>query len=255
MIWLRPKQSKLIMKMTLSVLFQGRLRPERFVLAFVSAAAVGLASSPGLAQTFGFTNSTEILITDTGNPPSMGSPYASTLDLTGVDGVVSHVAVTLHGLRHDFPSDLDIALVGPAGQVAMLMSEVGGNTKFPVSGLTLTLDNSATDFLPIDSMLVSGVFKPTRQFQALSFDFPEPAPAGTANAPADLSLFNGTDPNGTWQLFVIDDSSPDSGTIASGWSLDIVTVPEPSAASLLGLGLAGFAFWRCRKQGSGLTGI
>ncbi len=235
------------MKRTLSLFSQGRPPLNAVNLALLTSVAVCLAGSPGIAQTFSFTNSTEILINDTGNPPTAASPYASALNVIGIDGVIDHITVSLLGLSHDFPSDLDIALVGPTGQVAMLMSEVGGNTKLPVSGLTLTLDNSATDFLPIDSTLVSGVFKPTRQFPTLSFDFPAPAPAGTANAPADLSLFNGTNPNGTWQLFVIDDSSPDSGTIASGWSVSIFTVPEPGAASLLGLGLAGFAFWRFRK--------
>jgi Ca2+-binding RTX toxin-like protein len=36
-----------------------------------------------------------------------------------------------------------------------------------------------------------------------------------------LSAFNGTNPNGAWQLFVQDDVGWDSGSIAGGWSLTI----------------------------------
>lgn len=38
-------------------------------------------------------------------------------------------------------------------------------------------------------------------------------------------MFNGTDPNGTWQLFVFDDAGGDRGDIAEGWDLTITTNP------------------------------
>jgi lysophospholipase L1-like esterase len=40
-----------------------------------------------------------------------------------------------------------------------------------------------------------------------------------------LTVFNQTSPNGTWQLFVIDDAGQDSGAIDNGWALTIST-PE-----------------------------
>jgi hypothetical protein len=49
--------------------------------------------------------------------------------------------------------------------------------------------------------------------------FPDPAPAGLYASPS-LSVFNGSNPNGTWQLYVIDDAAGDVGSI-TGWSLDI----------------------------------
>lgn len=194
----------------------------------LAAAALVVFVTQGRAGTFSFTNSSPVSINDIGNPPTLGSLYPSTISVSGLDfQTITHLSITLDGLSHTFPSDLDIVLAGPGGQLSMLMSEVGGNSRIPVSNLTLTLDDLAANSLPFDSALTSGTFKPTRQFPTLSFEFPGPAPAGSASAPASLSGFNGTDPNGTWSLFVVDESSPDSGSISRGWSMEVTTVPEP----------------------------
>ena len=217
-------------------------------ILFAAVMLLGVVAQ-GWAQTFSFSNPTAIAINDTGTPPTTGSLYPSTISVTGLDGQsVSHLTVTLYGLTHTYPSDLDILLAGPNGQVSMLMSEVGGNTRFPVSNLTLTLDDSAATALPIDSTLVSGTFQPTRQFPTLSFDFPSPAPAGSSSAPAALSVFNGTDPTGNWNLFVVDESTPDSGTISQGWSIDVTTVPEPGTVAMAALALGCFAANRIRRR-------
>ncbi|HET7625711.1 MAG TPA: PEP-CTERM sorting domain-containing protein [Verrucomicrobiae bacterium] len=217
------------------------------------AAALLLAFSisiPGRAGTFDFSNTSEIVIQDSTNLPTAAGLYPSTINVSGLDGqLVSHLSITLNGFSHDFPSDVDIVLAGPAGQLAMLMGEVGGQDRTPVSNLTLTLDDSAANSLPIDAALSSGVFKPTRQFPTFNFEFPSPAPAGSANAPASLSVFNGTDPNGAWRLFVVDDSNPDSGTILSGWSMNLVTaVPEPGTVGLFALAIGIYAAFRYRKS-------
>jgi hypothetical protein len=52
--------------------------------------------------------------------------------------------------------------------------------------------------------------------------FPDPAPT-----PADtsaLSVFNGTNPNGNWRLYVVDDTGGDTGVIAT-WRLDFGLEP------------------------------
>ena len=52
-----------------------------------------------------------------------------------------------------------------------------------------------------------------------------------------MSAFDGTDPNGTWNLFVVDDAAGDSGKI-SGWTLDLTTTdgtqPYPSTVNVSG---------------------
>jgi len=218
-----------------------------FVVAMLAA-----CEASGWADTFSFSNTNPIAINDTGTPPTTGSLYPSSISVSGLDfQSISHLSITLDGFTHTFPSDLDIILAGPGGQLSMLMSEVGGIARFPVMDLTLTLDDLAANALPIDSALSSGTFKPTRQFPTLSFEFPSPAPAGSSSAPAALSVFNGTDPNGTWNLFVVDESSPDSGNISRGWSMQITTIPEPGnfefAALAVGC-LATIRMWRRNKR-------
>lgn len=220
----------------------------------LAAAALLAFAAQGRADTYSFSNTNAISINDTGNPPTLGSLYPSSISINGLDfQTISHLSITLDGLSHTFPSDLDIILAGPRGQLSMLMSEVGGNSRLPVSDLTLTLDDLAANSLPFDSILTSGTFKPTRQFPTLSFEFPSPAPAGSSSAPASLSGFNGTDPNGTWSLFVVDESSPDSGTISRGWSMEVTTIPEPGnfefAALAVGC-LVAIRKWRSNSKRS-----
>src|SRR6185369_10209742 len=66
-----------------------------------------------------------------------------------------------------------------------------------------------------------------------SDNMPEPAPLGPYKT--SLSAFNGTDANGTWSLYVVDDALMDTGRIA-GWSLilawDIPAAPLPPQLSL-----------------------
>ena len=174
-----------------------------------------------------FSSPGTIAINDSANPPTKATPYPSAIVLTGLTGqLVTKVTVTLDGFSHQFPDDVDILLVGPQGQKAVLMSNVGGSTPgYSVTNLTLTLDDDAANSLPLEAPLTSGTFQPTRRLPYLLFDFPPPAPPGSSNALASLSVFKNTNPNGTWSLFVVDDTNPDSGSIAGGWSITVSTMP------------------------------
>ncbi len=174
-----------------------------------------------------FANTGTIVINDN-NP---GTPYPSTIQVSGLSGNIRKVTATLIGLQHTFPSDISVLLVGPQGQQVVLMSRAGGGVPVTAPGIRLTLDD-ASGALPQFSGLSTGTFKPTDYKPADSF-----FNAGTASGPAvgsyskTLSAFNGSNPNGTWALYVQDDVSPDSGLIAGGWLLNIQT-SGPEIASV-----------------------
>ncbi|HWI55722.1 MAG TPA: DUF11 domain-containing protein, partial [Bacillota bacterium] len=65
-----------------------------------------------------------------------------------------------------------------------------------------------------------------------------PAPAPTAPYSTTLTALNGTDPNGSWTLYVLDDSSGDSGVINAGWTLNLTTVNPVNPAADLAVGTA-----------------
>ncbi len=54
----------------------------------------------------------------------------------------------LHGFAHTFPDDLDVMLVGPAGQRAMLMSDAGGERWRRDANLELVFDDEADRAAP-----------------------------------------------------------------------------------------------------------
>jgi hypothetical protein len=195
----------------------------RTFLSFTGAILLA-GTAAAAAGTFTFSNTNAIIINDSSNPPTAGSPYPSTNRVTGLAGsLITKVTVSLFGFAHTFPSDVAIVLVGPRGTNAILMANVGGTTRTPVTNIDLTLDDDAASYLPLDSALVSGTFKPTTN--TFSFPFPAPAPATDEMMGASLANFQNTEPNGTWSLYVVDDYQDDSGVITGGWSLTISTAP------------------------------
>lgn len=202
------------------------------------AVAAGPASGSGM---FTFSNANLIILNTTTTNFTLpnASPYPSSIVVSGLTTglVVTKATVTLHGFTHRSPSDVALLLVGPQSQRALLMAEVGGqDARFSsVTNLTLVLDDSAANSLPIFTNLMSGTFKPTDGWLdpyftdpsgALPYGFPPPAPPGSSNSVPALSVFKNSNPNGTWNLFALDDNSVYSGCISNGWSLSLsVAVP------------------------------
>ena len=169
--------------------------------------------------------------TATSNPapiavPQVGpaAPYPSTLTVSGFSGVAEKVTLTLHGLTHGWPDDLDVLLVGPGGQSVLLMSDAGGGNS--LAGVDLALDDDAPAPLPDEGPIPSGSYRPADHSPSDTLPFAPAGPWGTS-----LSAFSGLDPNGTWKLFVYDDQAKDGGSIASGWTLTIMPcVPGPGSS-------------------------
>lgn len=181
------------------------------------------------------------------NPPTPGQAfrYPSSIDVAG-QGAVTNITVTINGYSHTFPDDVDILLVSPTGATCLLMSDCGGdNAISSASPINLTFDDAAPSGVPDNpptDPVATGSYRPTRGTPTsgscamplgdfcVPSNFPGPAPAGPYGT--TLSVFNGSNPNGTWKLYVIDDSPGDTGNITNGWSLTI-TAPPPCPGSIL----------------------
>ena len=104
------------------------------------------------------------------------------------------------------------------------MSDAGGGED--VVAVDLALDDEASAVLPADPDH-HGLVQ-TRQ-PGTADDFPTPAPAATGTSA--LSAFDGTNPNGTWSLYVVDDAGDDVGTWRAG-RLDIETDNTPPTGTV-----------------------
>jgi CSLREA domain-containing protein len=166
-----------------------------------------------------FPNPAAITIPAIGN----ASPYPSTITVSGVPTNFTRLEVQLNGFTHSFPDDVDVLLVGPQGQRAILMSDAGGPGPGVVTGQTLTFAQTAANPIPDATAPASGLFRPANYIESAgssSVDtFPTPGPGALTDAPADLFAFNGFNPNGTWRLFVVDDANGDFGSVSGGWTL------------------------------------
>ena len=175
----------------------------------------------------GYRNSDLITIND----EAAALPYPSAVAVPATTGTITKVTVTIYGLTHARQNDLDILLVGPLGQKVLLMSDVGGSAS--VANVNLTFDDAAGVFLPTGAVpITTGTYKPTEGGTA-SDTFSAPAPAAPYGS--TLAVFNGTNPTGTWSLYVMDDRAINTGIINGGWRLSLQTtapiVAAPSALS------------------------
>ena len=172
------------------------------------ALLVGVTALPAAATVF--SNSGTITIPTSGQ----ATPYPSTITVTGLGGAIVDVNVTLTNVSHYYSDDIDVLLVGPFGQNVILMTDCGGIHS--ITDVDLTIDGQVGAMLPDTGQITSGTYQPTPNG---TFDAPSPAgPYGFL-----LSVFNGTNPNGTWSLYVYDDDAGALGSISGGWSLDITT--------------------------------
>lgn len=208
------------------------------------------------APSASFSNTNTITVVDrssSANPPGLGSPYPSPITVSGLSGTITDVNVTLSGWTSGRPRDMDVLLVAPTGEKFIIMSDVGGTSTCSISNVNITLDDSAAGQFPDYETTVcpagglpSGTYRPTNYTfssePAPADSFPSPAPAAPYSNPAPTgaatfaSVFNGLSPNGTWNLYVVDDAlgnTPAGGTssFSGGWSLDITTSAAAAATT------------------------
>jgi len=145
-----------------------------------------------------FTNSSGISIPD-------ASTTSQTLSVSGLAGQVTFMSVTISGLTHTSPDDLDFLLVGPDGTRNLLFwSDAGG------SGSILNVDITVAD-AGASPLPDSTAFVDDSTYQPADYDQPEgdavfgSSTGGTNHATDNgtatfASAFNTIDPNGTWTL-------------------------------------------------------
>ncbi|HWQ91229.1 MAG TPA: Calx-beta domain-containing protein, partial [Clostridia bacterium] len=167
-----------------------------------------------------WSNSTAIVINDFTN----ATPYPSVINVSGINGTVNKATVTLTNFNHTWPRDVNAILVAPGGQKSYLMAKAGSSVA--ANNVTLTFDDAAPAALPFSSALVSGTYRPSA-YSAAPPPFPVPAPPPPYAT--NLSVFNGSNPNGAWSLYVYDDKGWDYGMISNGWILRLHT-GAPAAA-------------------------
>jgi hypothetical protein len=110
---------------------------------------------------------------------------------------VADVDVTLEGVTHPSPDDLDVILEAPGGTSVVLMSHVGGTN--PVAGVDLTFDDEARASLADDGPIATGAYRP---------------------AGGSLADFDGVAAAGRWILHIVDGGQA-GGSVAGGWSLAV----------------------------------
>ncbi len=169
-------------------------------------------------------------------PSTMGeaTPYPSKVFVSGFTGDISALTVQLNNISSSDIALTDLLLVGPTGSTIVPFANIGNNST--ISGVNVSLSDSASSLLPSGSTLTSGTFKPSAFTTGLSFPAPAPAtfsyaaPYGSATL---TSQFGGTSPNGTWELFAIASADGGAATIGGGWcvSLEAPVAPNVSAVS------------------------
>jgi hypothetical protein len=161
---------------------------------------------------------------------------SGTANVSGCDGDITSVSVTLTFNSLPFERDLDLLLVHPNGVNNLIFfADVGNNAAF--TG-TITVADTGATCLPLETgsglgALISGTtYRPT-DYNAFLDDFGPGTPAtkfsagagcpGAAGTHSFASAFSGLSANGTWTLYAYDDIGPNSSNYTVNWSLTITT--------------------------------
>jgi len=149
-----------------------------------------------------------------GTTSGIAGPYPSTIAVAGLPAQTIVKSVTINGLTHTYPDDIDIILKSPSGATVILMSDAGGGDD--VSGVNYTFDDGAASLLSDGVFNASGTYRPTNY--GTGDNWPAPGPGTVNQATPTLGSLGAGNNNGTWELYVYDDVGGDYGSLTS-WSI------------------------------------
>ncbi|MGG9961411.1 choice-of-anchor J domain-containing protein [Ferruginibacter sp. SUN106] len=159
-----------------------------------------------------FSNTAAITIND----GSVATPYPAGIAVSGLPTTgVSVNSVTVSGISHTWSDDIDVLLQSPTGQNVILMSDVGGAAI--LNNVTYTFSDAAAGALSLTAGNATGTYLPTDG--APNDNWPAPGPGAFVGPNPALATFTGNF-NGTWKLFVVDDTFGDQGSISGGYSIN-----------------------------------
>jgi uncharacterized delta-60 repeat protein len=127
---------------------------------FIGTAVFGFTLG---TQTANFAGTNPIVINDNTN----ASPYPAVIQIAGVGGTLIKATVTLSGLYHSSPSDVDALVVCPSGTNTLIMANAGAQNV--VTNIVLTFDDSVTNRLTQQGRLATGTNQPTAYLPVKSF--------------------------------------------------------------------------------------
>jgi hypothetical protein len=199
------------------------------LLAGALASVLG-GTPAGADSTKVVANATAISIPDSGS----ANPFPSTINVSGVGTDLTGLKVKIKNTSHGCAKDLDVLLVGPNGTKTTLFSDNGHAALLPscsdLNKTSITIDDACADF---GNAVPGGADICVRPSDNDSLGHQGDSWPGVGNdfAALNLSTFYGSNPNGAWKLYVVDDSGDDSGSFAGGWELQVTTKNSPPVAN------------------------
>lgn len=216
----------------------------RLSLAVLSVACTATA----FAQTFG--PGAGGAIPDAVATNSIPGVLSTTIVVAGASTIATFNWAQVDFVSHTWGGDIAVELASPGGLAVHLFSRVrgGGGTTFGDSsdliGAYRFIDTGGGDFSAAAAAAASTVAIAPGTYNR-STTLPDQAGGLPAINNNPFSVFDGTDPNGTWTLSISDWAGGDTG-VSRSWSFNTTPVPEP--ASMVALGLGALMLLRRRRK-------